>query len=139
MRKVSAPEMSAPLPSSAFVSVREFARLDGCDDKLVRRAIKAGKQLILGDGKLDPALAGSGWRKQNRRTVGSADRDADTGKMSAQGARTNVRAEKVSAPTADEAAAAGELSTLMGNPLPLQWRLRLPLGTTPYTTRQRPL
>lgn len=96
--------MSAPLPPSAFVSVREFARLDGCDDKLVRRAIKAGKLPISDDGKLDRALAGSGWRKQNRRTAGSAD----TGKMSAQGVRTNARAEKVPAPTADETAAAGE-------------------------------
>ncbi len=96
--------MSAPLLSSAFVSVREFARLDGCDDKLVRRAVKTGKLPISDDGKLDPALAGSGWRKQNRRAVDSAD----TGKMSAQGVRTNARAEKVSAPTADETAAAGE-------------------------------
>lgn len=100
--------MSAPLPPSALVSVREFARLDGCDDKLVRRAIKAGKLPISDDGKLDPALAGSGWRKQNRRAAGSADTGADTGKMSAQGVRTNARAEKVSAPTADETAAAGE-------------------------------
>ena len=55
--------MSAP----KLVSVREFARLDGCDDKLVRRAIKAGKLKVSEDGKLDAALVGTGWRKLNRR------------------------------------------------------------------------
>lgn len=60
--------MSAP-----WVSIREFARLDGCDDKLVRRAIKSGKLAVSEDGKLDPALAGSGWRKANRRAPQRAD------------------------------------------------------------------
>lgn len=62
--------MSAPID---HVSVREFARLDGCDEKLVRRAIKGGKLPVSADGKLDPALAGSGWRRQNRRKTESAD------------------------------------------------------------------
>ncbi len=82
------------------VSVREFARLDGCNDKLVRRALTAGKLKALPDGKLDPALAGSGWRKQNR----SADTRADI----PQTVRTGVRTKKVSAPTADETEEAAE-------------------------------
>lgn len=49
------------------VSIREFARLDGCNDKLVRRAIQDGKLTAFADGKLDPALAGTGWRRLNRR------------------------------------------------------------------------
>jgi hypothetical protein len=82
------------------VSVREFARLDGCDDKLVRRAIKAQKLPILPNGKLDPALAGTGWRKQNRRALNSADKP--------QNVRTSVRTRKVSAPTAEETEQASE-------------------------------
>jgi hypothetical protein len=94
----------SPAPVSAPVSIREFARLDGCNDKLVRRAISSGKLKVDADGKLDPALVGTGWRKQNRR--------ADTGQMSAPNVRTGVRTknvrtkpEKVSAPVdADEGA-----------------------------------
>ena len=89
--------MSAP----QLVSVREFASLDGCDDKLVRRAIKAGKLPISGDGKLDRALVGSGWRKTNRRGSAGADKP--------QNVRTSVRTKaKVSAPTADEVEQASE-------------------------------
>lgn len=93
--------MSAP---THLVSVREFARLDGCDDKLVRRAIKAGKLPISDDGKLDPSLAGSGWRKTNRR----APKGADTGADKPQSVRTVVRTSKVSAPSADETEQASE-------------------------------
>lgn len=105
---MSAPKMSAPKAQSALVSVREFARLDGCDDKLVRRAIKAGKLPISAEGKLDPALAGTGWRKQNRRAAGGADKGADTPKMSAPNVRTKPRAKKVSAPTLEEVEEATE-------------------------------
>ena len=93
--------MSAP---AAPVSVREFARLDGCDDKLVRRAIKSGKLPVSDDGKVDPALAGTGWRKTNRRFGAPADTGADK----PQSVRTDVRAKKVSAPSADEVEAASE-------------------------------
>src|SRR3546814_16485041 len=72
-------EMSAP----ATVSVREFARLDGCDEKLVRRAIKSGKLPTSEDGRLDPKLAGTGWRKSNRRVADSAD--------TSKNVRTSVR------------------------------------------------
>ena len=86
--------MSAP----RLVSVREFARLDGCNDKLVRRAIKAGKLRVSEDGKVDAALAGSGWRKQNRRAADSAD----TRKVSAPSVRTPAQRRKVSAPPSAE-------------------------------------
>lgn len=74
--------MSAPAP----VSIREFAKLDGCDDKLVRRALTSGKLKAGPDGKLDPALAGSAWRKRNRR----AAEGADNAEMSAPNVRTPV-------------------------------------------------
>jgi hypothetical protein len=47
------------------ISIREFARRDGCDDKLVRRGIAQGRLTPLADGTLDPALVGSPWRKGN--------------------------------------------------------------------------
>lgn len=75
--------MSAP----AAISIREFAKLDGCDESLVRRALRRGKLKADADGKLDPALAGSDWRRQNRR----ADKSADTRKKSARSVRTGPK------------------------------------------------
>lgn len=72
-----------------FVSIREFARLDGCDDALVRRAIKQGKLRVSADGKVDAAQAGSGWRKANRKAAPAADKGADKPKKSAP--RANIR------------------------------------------------
>ncbi len=48
------------------ISIREFARRDGCSDTLVRRALEEKRLPALPDGKLDPALVGSAWRKANR-------------------------------------------------------------------------
>lgn len=90
--------MSAPFEP---VSVREFARLDGCNEKLVRNAIKGGKLPVLADGKLDPALAGTGWRKANRRAAEAADTGADKSKLSAPGRRRASSPAKGSAPAAD--------------------------------------
>jgi hypothetical protein len=87
--------MSAP---SDTVSIREFARIDGCSDKLVRRAISEGKLRVSADGKLDRALAGTGWRRTNRRAAEGADIGADTVQMSAPYVRTSKRGTKVSAP-----------------------------------------
>lgn len=72
--------MSVPVN---LVSFREFARLDGCSDKLVRNAVKAGKLLVTADNRIDAALAGSGWRQQNRRAAEGADRGADPTPVSA--------------------------------------------------------
>lgn len=83
--------MSAP----SFVSVREFARLDGCNEKLVRRAIKSGKLPVSEDGRVDRTLAGTGWRRMNRRGADSAD--------TSENVRTNVRTrKKVSTPDTTE-------------------------------------
>jgi len=87
--------MSAP---SDTVSIREFARLDGCSDKLVRRAISEGKLRVSADGKLDRELAGTGWRRTNRRAAEGADTSADNAQMSAPAVRTSKRDAKVSAP-----------------------------------------
>jgi hypothetical protein len=49
------------------ISIREFARRDGCSEGLVRRAVGSGRLAALPDGLIDPRLVGSGWRKANRR------------------------------------------------------------------------
>jgi hypothetical protein len=45
------------------VTRREFARLEGCDEKQVRRALARGLLVADAEGKLDSAQVGSGWRK----------------------------------------------------------------------------
>jgi hypothetical protein len=90
--------MSAP----RLVSIREFARLDGCNDKLVRRALDQGKLRFSEGQKLDAALAGSGWRKQNRRAAGSADKRPAAADMSAPPPRRGP----AKPPSADEVEAA---------------------------------
>ncbi|RQS85162.1 hypothetical protein [Burkholderia seminalis] len=84
--------MSAP-----HVTQREFAKLAGCDEKQVRRAIASGKLKPDADGKLDPALVSSGWRRPIRSSKTVAD-SADTSKVSAK----TVRTESVRAPVVDE-------------------------------------
>jgi len=56
------------------ISIREFARREACNDKLVRRAIQGGFLTAFSDGSLDQALVGSAWRKSNRE---AADKAAD--------------------------------------------------------------
>ena len=68
------PQNKKGIRMSAFdelerISIREFARRDRCDEKLVRRAVTRGF-LPKSEDKLLPAfLVGSGWRETNRRTA----------------------------------------------------------------------
>lgn len=48
--------------SGGGVSLREFARLDGCSEALVRRAVGDGRLARRADGTIDVALVGSVWR-----------------------------------------------------------------------------
>lgn len=66
-----------------FVAIRKFAVLDGCNEALVRRAIKQGKLRVSEDGKVDASQAGTGWRKANRKAAPGADKGADKPKKSA--------------------------------------------------------
>ena len=59
--------MSAPTPEK--LSIREFARRDGCDESRVRKAIRTGHLRRSAAGKLDAALVGTGWRETNRRAA----------------------------------------------------------------------
>jgi hypothetical protein len=45
------------------VTQREFARLEGCDPKQVRRALESGRLVANAEGKLDTAQVGAGWRR----------------------------------------------------------------------------
>lgn len=49
--------------SERFVNQSEFARLDGCDEKQVRRGLARGALTANADGKLDRAQVQSGWRR----------------------------------------------------------------------------
>lgn len=60
--------MSAPAQAE-HISVREFARRAGCDEKQVRRAIEKGALAKDGNGLLDAAEVDGQWRKPNRRGV----------------------------------------------------------------------
>lgn len=83
--------VSAPTPEK--LSIREFARRDGCDESRVRRGIRSGHLKPLADGNLDAALVGTGWREGNRRRASRAD-TADT---AAERLRTPHRGSAVAA------------------------------------------
>lgn len=54
------------------VSGRAFAKLDRCTENRVRRGIARGELATLADGTLDPAIAGTAWRKQAEANGGDA-------------------------------------------------------------------
>ncbi len=55
------------------ITIREFARRDGCSPTLVRKALTAGRLIAFADRSLDPALVGTDWRWTNRRRADAAD------------------------------------------------------------------
>ncbi len=59
--------MSAP--KSERITLREFARRSGCDEKQVRRAIAKGVLHKDGAGLLDARLVKAGWRKTTHRIL----------------------------------------------------------------------
>lgn len=59
------------------VSIKQFARLDGCTDTLVHRGIAQGKLIAFADGSIDPALAKTPWRKGNIAANGSNSYGSD--------------------------------------------------------------
>lgn len=77
------------------ISIREFARREGCSDTAVHKAIKTGALHKLPDGSLDEALVGTGWRPSNRRIQG---------RTPAEGAEAALREAVVIPPIADSEA-----------------------------------
>lgn len=114
--------MSAP-----HVTQREFAKLAGCDEKQVRRAVASGKLKPDADGKLDPALVSSGWRRPIRSSKAVAD-SADISKVSAKsvrsvrGVRTDEIVDEGDSPT--EAAAKIVMALGAENDLPEAIRIK---------------
>lgn len=64
--------------SATRISQREFARRDGCNEKLVRRAIAEGRLPRGADGLIDASLVGSAWRRSNLTPQASVSAPADT-------------------------------------------------------------
>lgn len=62
----------------AGISLREFARRDGCSDTLVRKALKANRLKAFDDGSLDPALVGTAWREANAKGANPANSSANS-------------------------------------------------------------
>lgn len=62
-----------------MISLREFARRDGCSEKRVRTGVKTGHLPRLDGPKLPAALVGSGWREGNRRGAGADAHKVRTG------------------------------------------------------------
>ena len=60
------------------ISRREFAKRDGCSESLVRRGIKQGRLSAFPDGSIDPALAGTPWRRSAHTPAHSAADTAHT-------------------------------------------------------------
>jgi hypothetical protein len=101
------------------IAIREFARRDGCDDKLVRRAIKSGHLSTRPDGELDPALVGSPWRLTNRRNAGIADADTPADALSAPRQQVPSAPVKILQPGETAEEAADRIMQASGATLPL--------------------
>jgi len=66
------------------ISIREFARRDGCSDKVVRRKLESGHLQALPGGKLDPALVGTDWRQRPAARADTPAKSADSPQVSAE-------------------------------------------------------
>lgn len=77
--------------TSARVSGREFARLAGCDEKQVRRALDRGTLVADASGKLDVSQVHSEWRRPR---VDSREVPAPPKSKRGKSVRRNVRTPK---------------------------------------------
>jgi hypothetical protein len=60
------------------ISRRQFAKLDGCSEKLVRRALLQGKLIAFDDGTISEELVGTLWRKRADKGAAKGAESADT-------------------------------------------------------------
>jgi hypothetical protein len=81
--------------SAPSITIREFAKREDCDEKQVRRAIISKKLKPDKDGRLDPALVNSGWRRPIASSK-SVQQPKKKREVSAQNVRTSqsVRTQK---------------------------------------------
>lgn len=69
------------------ISIREFARRAGCDEKVVRRKVKTEHIQLLADGTIDPAYLIVDWRKGDQLPADSDEPVADTQSLRDEAAR----------------------------------------------------
>ena len=60
------------------ISIREFARRAGCDDKVVRRKVKSEHIHLLKDGSIDPSYLNVDWRSGARLPLSASSEFADS-------------------------------------------------------------
>lgn len=60
------------------ISIREFARRAGCDDKVVRRKVKTKHIHLLKDGTIDPTYLDVDWRSGDRLPLSAQGQFADS-------------------------------------------------------------
>jgi len=82
-----------------LVSIREFARRDGCNEKLVRRGLTEGRLPRGEGGKIDAALAGTAWRVGNMKAADTVRTDAPQVSAAVRTATRKLRTERVAAAT----------------------------------------
>lgn len=103
------------------ISIREFARREGCSDTLVRRAVKLGRLRAFENKTIDPAFVGSAWRERNAVSPAGANTTANT--------TANTR-KKVFSPEPTVATGAGDDDSLDESPEETAERL-LRIGALP--------
>ncbi len=62
------------------ISIREFARRENVSDTLVHQALKQGRLAKRPDGKMDPALVGTGWHVTGTAKSGAKENAKETAK-----------------------------------------------------------
>jgi hypothetical protein len=86
------------------ISMREFARLEGVSDTLVRKAVKLNRLKAFDDKSIDPKLAGTAWREGNAKGANPSANSSHPVRTSRQ-VRTEVRAQVEEGESLPEAAA----------------------------------
>lgn len=69
------------------ISIREFARRAGCDEKVVRRKVKTEHIKPLADGTIDPAYLNVDWRKGDPLPADNGHEVADSADLRDEAAR----------------------------------------------------
>lgn len=84
--------------------MREFARLEGVSDTLVRKAVKLNRLKAFDDKSIDPKLVGSAWREGNAKGANPGANSSHPVRTLRQ-VRTEVRAQVEEGESLPEAAA----------------------------------
>ena len=86
---------------SELLSISEFARRAGCDEKQVRRSLAKGYLQKGSDGLLDAVQLARSWRRQNSRTRRVSEQVSEKVSEKARTSAPTVRKGSDTSPTAD--------------------------------------